>query len=65
MWYQPRVIEGQLSSVSSFLLSCLLRFWLVLVVYSVVSAMFGWCKLRKLYVEVLRMLYRVIRRDGR
>ena len=65
MWYQLTVIEEVLSSVSSFVLSWLLRFWLLLVVYSVVSAMLGWCKLRKLYVEVLRMLYRVIQRGGR
>lgn len=64
MWYQLTVMESILSSVGSLFFSCVLRFWLVLVVYSVASAMFGWCKLRNLYVDILRMLYSRVKRLG-
>lgn len=43
----------------SSVLNVALKFWLCLFVYNVISALFGFCFVRRLYVHTLRTLYRV------
>lgn len=45
--------------VVQFLLKIVLTVWVALLVYNVISALFGIDRLRRWYVDLLRMLYAV------